>query len=88
MSTRHPLPIKVSVLGTELGQDRTPEEAIEATRRLLQRSHEDALGEGDQLFYVLPLSPPRSRMNDGDKIKYFYEHGRWPTPHEQDGWYA
>ena len=81
--SRKPLPIKVSTLGSGAGAGHlSPDDAMLETQRLVAMANKRALGEMGQ---IVILRRHKRRMNDTDKILYFYEHGRWPSPSEQRG---
>ncbi len=84
--SRRPLPLKISTLGGELGAGLTAEQAMDRVQQLLERGHRKHSEHEGQVFRVLH-PPPRQPMNGETKIRYLYERGRWPTPHEQEGWY-
>ena len=82
---RQPQPVKISTLGNS-GAGLSPDKAAQQIERLLHRS-EKAANKGENLFHVLPPQPPHKPMSDERKIQFLYERGRWPSLHEQGGWY-
>ena len=82
-----PLPIKVSTLGQQPGLGQlTPDEAIAETQRLVSQANKRALEEMANVA-VLPRPPRMRPMLDSDKVSFLFQHGRWPSPSEQEGYY-
>lgn len=82
---RKPLPVKIYTV-SDAGAGLTPEAAIQRTQELVARANRQALKQRGAPL-ALPKLPPKKRMNDSAKIKFMFEHGRWPSRSEQAGWY-
>ena len=80
---RKPLPLRVSTLGSGAGAGHlSPDDAMLETQRLVARANKRAFEEMGRLI-ILPRQ--KKRMNDTDKFRYLFQHGRWPSPSEQRG---
>ena len=80
---RKPLPIKISTLGSGAGAGHlSPDDALLETQRLVARANKRAL---EEMGRVVFLPRQKKRMNDTDRMRYVFEHGRWPSASEQRG---
>ena len=80
---RKPLPIRVSTLGSGAGAGHlSPDDAMLETQRLVSMANKRALGEMGRVVF---LPRHRHRMNDTDKMRFLFQHGRWPSSSEQNG---